>query len=293
MPAAPPAHHSRVLLTPWPGVHATELHSGRHFGRHWHATHGVGLLDDGAQRSASGRGMVDAHAGDVITTNPGEVHDGRPLGGPARRWRIVYFEPGVIGTANAAADGTVEGHGGADVELARPVLQDAPLRATLQRLFDRLDRWQRQPRPAEALACDEALAQLCGQLLARHCARPGQATAARDMAGCAAVRQVRDRLADELMDPPGLTALAAMVGLSKTQLLRRFARAYGVPPHAWLLLQRAERARSLIRGGSALAEAAAACGFADQSHLTRLFVRQFGYTPGAWQQAVRRAAAAA
>lgn len=281
MPAASPDHHSRVLLTPWPGVHATVLHSGRHFGRHWHATHGVGLLDDGAQRSASGRGVVDAYAGDVITTNPGEVHDGRPLGGPARRWRIVYFEPGVIGTANAAADGTVEGHGGADVELARPVLQDAPLRATLLRLFDRLDGWQRQPLPAEALACDEALAQLCGQLLARHCARPGLATAARDMASCAAIRQVRDRLADELMDPP------------KTQLLRRFAQAYGVPPHAWLLLQRAERARSMIRGGSALAEAAAACGFADQSHLTRLFVRQFGYTPGAWQQAVRRVPAAA
>jgi AraC-like DNA-binding protein len=35
-----------------------------------------------------------------------------------------------------------------------------------------------------------------------------------------------------------------------------------------------------------LAHAAAAAGFADQSHMTRIFTRQFGFTPGAWQQAV-------
>jgi AraC-like DNA-binding protein len=76
-----------------------------------------------------------------------------------------------------------------------------------------------------------------------------------------------------------------MTGLSKYQVLRRFQKAYGVPPHAWLQQRRAERARSLIRHGARLAAAAAACGFADQSHLTRVFVRQFGFTPGAWRKA--------
>src|SRR2546427_4255622 len=46
-------------------------------------------------------------------------------------------------------------------------------------------------------------------------------------------------------------------------------------PHAWLLRCRAERARVLIRDGVALAAAAAATGFADQSHMTRVFARQF------------------
>jgi AraC-like DNA-binding protein len=57
-----------------------------------------------------------------------------------------------------------------------------------------------------------------------------------------------------------------------------------VPPHAWLLQRRAEKARGLIRNGSSLAAAAASCGFADQSHMTRVFVRQFGFTPGAWKR---------
>ena len=46
----------------------------------------------------------------------------------------------------------------------------------------------------------------------------------------------------------------------------------------------------LIAGGMALSEAAAATGFADQSHLTRHFLARFGLTPGRWA-ALSRASA--
>jgi AraC-like DNA-binding protein len=58
-----------------------------------------------------------------------------------------------------------------------------------------------------------------------------------------------------------------------------------LPPHAWLRQQRVLRARALISQGHTLADVAAACGFADQPHMTRSFVQQFGFTPGAWQHA--------
>jgi len=262
MAAPAPVHHARVLGTPWPGVFATELHSGRHFGRHWHTTHGIGLLDAGAQRSASGRGRVDAFAGDLIATNPGEVHDGQPLGGPSRRWRMVYLDA----EAMSARD------------LTRPVFNDPVLHARLQRLFARLDAWGAGH--GDRLACDESWAEVMAGL-APH----GQMAPPREAP--ADVRQVRDRLADVSGDgDPSLAELAALVGLSPFQLLRRFQQVYGAPPHAWRLACRAERARQWIRGGVTLAEAAVLAGFADQSHLTRVFVRQFGFTPGAWRRAV-------
>jgi len=272
----PPDHRSQVFGTPWEGVHGTAIESARHYGRHWHSTYGLGLLEQGAQRSASGRGKVDAYAGDLIATNPGEVHDGQPLGGPSRRWRMVYFDAGVM----AAMNGDIA----ADVALTRPVIQDARLGVTLHRLFNRLDDWRSaapDARRAERLACDEALAEVCGLL------RDGHSTAAPSREAAADMKQVRERLADELLAPPTLAELAAMTGLSTYQVLRRFEKAYGVPPHAWLVLQRTERARHLIRSGTDLAEAAAASGFSDQSHMTRLFTRQFGFTPGAWQRAKR------
>lgn len=265
------AHRCQFLGAPWQGVFATRIDSERHYGRHWHATHGFGMLEGGAQRSASGRGLVEAYPGDLISTNPGEVHDGRPLGGPSRRWRMLYFEPGAL--ASVTGDSAA-----ADVEFTRPVFRDDRLLLAMQRLFEHLDDG-RSGSAADVLAAEEWLVRACARMLERHSTAAPVAEAGGDL------RRARDRLADDLLDPPTLSELAAMAGSSKYQLLRRFGKAYGVPPHAWLMQQRAERARGLIRDGMALAQAAADCGFSDQSHLTRVFVRHFGFTPGAWQRA--------
>jgi AraC family transcriptional regulator len=37
-----------------------------------------------------------------------------------------------------------------------------------------------------------------------------------------------------------------------------------------------------------LSEVALACGFADQSHLTRVFTRTVGVNPGAWRRALEQ-----
>jgi AraC-like DNA-binding protein len=272
-----------LSATPWAGVHGTRIHSGRHYGRHWHATLGIGWIERGAQRSASGRGPVEARAGDLISSNPGEVHDGHPIGGQPRRWQMLYFEPDIAAC-------WLDMHSSPHVEIGRPVFQDPPLRAALQRLFTRLAQWREAAgERAAALACEEALTIVTAGL-ARHAvprARPDPG------AGAGTTRElanVRERLADDLMNAPTLAELATLAGCSRFQLLRRFQQAHGLPPHAWLLQQRLERARQLIRGGCGLADAAFDSGFADQSHLTRHFTRQFGYTPGAWRAAAGAAA---
>jgi AraC-like DNA-binding protein len=270
---AAPTHHSQVIGSPWAGVFCTHIDSARHYGRHWHATFGVGLLEDGAQRSASGRGQVEAFAGDVITTNPGEVHDGQPLGGPSRRWRMLYLEADAFASMMEGVQG--------EVEITRPVMRDPALAAAVHRLIDRLGAWHSSAAPLDAhtLACEESLVDACTLLRNHHTSTAPAREATADLRG------VRERLADDLLNAPSLAELAAMAGLSRFQLLRRFEKTHGVPPHAWLLQQRAEHARRLIRQGTSLADAAMAAGFADQSHMTRVFTRQFGFTPGAWRQA--------
>ncbi len=275
-------HQVRLLATPWEGVHGTLIDSSRQFGRHWHASYGLGLIEHGAHHSASDRGPVDAYAGDLITSNPGEVHDGRPLGAPARRWRMIYLDPAAM--ASMPDDPLARDPGA--LRVTHPVIRDAALAAALRHLFDRLDGWQEQqqaaaPPPDLALACEEALVATCALLLRGHSTALPTAPVDADM------RRVRERLADTLLQPaPSLSDLARLAGLSKYQVLRRFARSYGLTPHEWLLQLRTERARELIRRGSTLADAAAAAGFADQSHMTRVFVQHAGYTPGAWQRGV-------
>src|ERR1035438_4307662 len=79
-------HRSAIL-----GIEAMTLYSDHHYPRHSHDQLGIGVIAFGAQRSWSGFGHVNASAGDVIMVNPGEMHDGAPLQGNPREWRMLYL----------------------------------------------------------------------------------------------------------------------------------------------------------------------------------------------------------
>lgn len=102
-----------------------------------------------------------------------------------------------------------------------------------------------------------------------------------------AVALSREMLTARLDDPPSLQELADTVGGSRFVLLRRFQRVTGLPPHAFVVRLRVERARWLLARGVDIAEAAHAVGFADQSHFSRAFKRVIGLSPGAYQRQVR------
>ncbi len=78
--------------------------------------------------------------------------------------------------------------------------------------------------------------------------------------------------------------IAARKGVSREYFSRRFARNAGMPPHAFRLAGRLNRARRLLRAGEPVAAVAAETGFADQSHLGRHFRHYFGATPGVYSR---------
>lgn len=82
-----------------------------------------------------------------------------------------------------------------------------------------------------------------------------------------------------------LDELCAAVGLSRFHLLRAFTRHFGLPPHAYQIRIRIERAKAMLRAGQPLSTTAANTGFADQSHFTRHFRKIWRITPGQYARA--------
>jgi AraC family transcriptional regulator len=99
-------------------------------------------------------------------------------------------------------------------------------------------------------------------------------------------RRALELLMTGLAADVSLADLAGSCGLSPRHFARAFRISVGLPPHKWLLHQRVVRAKDLLLHTSeSLSQIALACGFADQSHLTRVFSKSVGATPWAWQRA--------
>jgi len=102
------------------------------------------------------------------------------------------------------------------------------------------------------------------------------------------LRNVRDFMTAKLAEKITTADLAEICGLSKSQFNYAFRQSMGTPPHKWLMRARVEQAKSLLREGVLdLRDVALACGFSDQSHLSRVFSFQEGISPGRWKRLCR------
>ena len=252
-----------------PGLEAMTLSSNHHFPRHSHDQFGLGIVRFGVHRSWSAVGQVEAVAGDVILCNPGEIHDGTTIDGQVRGWQIAYVDPSLM---NRAVEEEIRG----ELEIVRAVAQDRLLWSHVLRLFASLT--QAAPDPLEL---EENLLHAIAGILQRHASRRPR----RDNSPSPSVAIALQRLDAAIDQSVSIRELATLAGVSRFQLLRAFRSETGITPHAYLMQRRVSAARRLLAAGEMPAQAAAAAGFADQSHMTRAFVRYVGVTPARYQAA--------
>lgn len=82
-----------------------------------------------------------------------------------------------------------------------------------------------------------------------------------------------------------LKELAEVAGLGQCYFSSMFKKSLGIPPYRYILLRRIERAKQVLQQDDlSLSEIALHCGFADQSHFTRLFHKWVGMTPRAFRE---------
>jgi AraC-like DNA-binding protein len=251
---------------------------GHVYHRHSHETYSLGVTESGAQAfSCRGAGHVST-AGLVMAFNPDDPHDGHAATGDGFTYRMIHLAPELLTSLLGDLTGTEAGM----PLFAAPVITDPALAAALRGLHRSLTG------PASPLERSERLAGVTA-LAVRHAtgrarepqAGPGGLTA-RDRAAAA------DRVREFLRDADAgatLADVATAAGCSRFAAYRAFRDRYGLAPSEYQRQLRLRAARRALAGGAAVAEIAAATGFADQAHLTRWFRRCYGITPGAYRAA--------
>jgi AraC family transcriptional regulator len=240
----------------------------------------------------------------IVVYKHGEADMSQRCGGP---WHTERVEPGVVSvltraeisqwrwskpievshlymsqTAIADIAGDVFERDIKDVEMRHMVRSEDPILASLvERLAFELDDGGLGGR----LYAEAVRNQACIHLL-RHYA----SVSFRDNGAHGRFSPTQRRLLIEYIDENrceniSLSDLAGVLNLSTFHFTRKFREEFGCPPHAYLIQERIKHAtRLLARKDVPLKDVAARAGFADQSHMTRLFRRFLDMTPGDYRR---------
>jgi AraC family transcriptional regulator len=107
------------------------------------------------------------------------------------------------------------------------------------------------------------------------------------------LERVIDYMKANLTQDISILDLARLVSMSESHFSRSFKQSVGISPYQYLMQQRVERAKQLLEKRFSRGEApptvsistiALDCGFANQTHLTKVFRQMTGMTPKAYQK---------
>lgn len=246
-------------------------HAG--YAMHRHDTYAIGRTLAGVQSFRYRGSMRYSLPGGTMVLHPDEPHDGQAGTGDGFHYRMIYVDPALFQQAL----------GGKPLPFLKGGLSDDPrLFAATESLLRAMDS------AIDPLEQDGALYDLAVALDAVAGAPPTPRPV-----DYRAARLARDYLLASFDRSVTLDELAAVAGRDRWSLSRDFRALFGTSPHRYLTMRRLDLVRQLVLKGVSLAEASAASGFADQSHMTRHFRRAWGVAPAQWLKMLGSSAAGA
>ena len=235
--------------------------AGACYPRHAHERAYLALVQQGSHEDEVGRESEVAQSATVVVMPSGVAHANR-IGGEGVRMLLVTLEPTLREFVRLPTRWRVL-HGGA-----------------VARVFLRLRQTLALPEQSERATIEELLLELVD--VVAGIPEPGR----RGVPTC--VRAVRRMLNESALEPFLLRDLARATQVDVAYLSRAFRRTEGCTMGEYRRRLRARKAAGLLgKGRMPLAEVAIEAGFADQSHLSRVFKLEFGVTPLRFQRLMR------
>lgn len=236
------------------------------FSPHRHDVYTLGLTMRGVQCFNYRGAARQSLPGELVVLHPDELHDGHAGTCDGFAYRAITIRPSAIGNILPGQSLPFVEGGQSD----NPGLKKA-VSAALADLDEALD-----PLHAADTLFDIATAL---HSAAGHASPGGQLDSR-------ATERARTYIHEHLDQPVCMDDLERAAGQDRWQLSRDFRRLHGTSPYRYLVMRRLDAARDRIHRGECIAQTALACGFNDQSHMTRHFRAAHGLSPARWKRSV-------
>jgi len=253
-----------------PKMERIEAYFGGHgYTPHRHDTYAIGRTLSGVQSFQYRNGKRHSLPGGTMVLHPDELHDGEAGTEAGFHYRMFYIEPSLIQQVL----------GGKSLPFIAGGLSNDPrlfaaTSALLRSMEDAIDPLEEEDAIYDlALALDFA----AGNRRGRRALDYG------------AAERARLYIHDSLNQVITLDDLVAASGRDRWSLSRDFRALYGTSPYRYITQRRLDAVRRLLLVGHPLSDAALACGFFDQSHMTRQYSQTFGISPARWLKMLGRA----
>jgi AraC family transcriptional regulator len=139
--------------------------------------------------------------------------------------------------------------------------------------------------PSGRLFLDSVEQAMAVTLVNGHAVRHRPVQIYRGGLGSARLRRIRELVHARMEDDLGLDEMAQAVGLSTAHFARMFRKSTGETPHQFVLRERLERAKAMLRApDTRVLDVAVACGFKTQQHFAQAFRDLWGTTPTEYRQ---------
>lgn len=241
-------------------LHAADFESN--FPDHFHDQVCLTLVQKGFECTEVEGQQLLSPTGYISLTHENEVHANPNLNSGTYSFITYYLSPDLLRSLNKNKN----------LRFRDRVIGDTNLFQSLSNLAERQDRL---PEASELMP-------ILQRLVDQYQLRP----AAFSEIGLnrSKMEEVLVFIENNLEEKIHLEELARICNLSKFQFLRAFKKSKGITPAAFLINKRIEKAKSLLKQKLPIVEVSLACGFFDQSHFYKYFLRYVGITPAQYSR---------
>lgn len=252
--------------SPLKGLEILSCSNDHSFAKHLHEGY-VLWLNSASDEQFSIEGTTDIlRLGTLSIIEPGVIHSNSPCLPGQRHLRSFYFSKQFLQNISSSLPGkNINPH------LTTCIINNRQLWRDFSALHELL------LYPSDSLSLEVATVSTFSKLFEQDCPVENLPTRSGDKKR---VDTVVEYFHDNIDRQFHLDELAELVQCTSYHLIRLFQRNRNIAPHKFLVQLRLEKAKAFLDKGNGIADAALLSGFSDQSHLTRLFKKRYGVTPG-------------